>query len=70
MAQPQDRHIHVGPVKTRYWAEGSEGDAVHAQAAAQGFPDVRLHIFNDCGHLPMLEQTAAFNDELLGFLSP
>ena len=41
----------------------------HADTAAKGFPNVRVHIFDNCGHLPMLEYASDFNRLLLDFLS-
>lgn len=41
----------------------------HGQAAASGFPNARLKIIEDCGHLPMLEHSQLFNDTILDFLS-
>ena len=40
----------------------------HAHVAAKALPNARLHVFDRCGHLPMLEQTQAFNGLLLEFL--
>ena len=40
----------------------------HARAAAGRLPDARLHIFDPCGHLPMIEHAQAFNALLLEFL--
>jgi len=40
----------------------------HAQVAAQNIPDVRVHIFESCGHAPKLEHTQAFNQLLVEFL--
>ena len=40
----------------------------HARAAAKALPNARLHIWDDCGHLPMLERAQAFNALLLEFL--
>jgi 4,5:9,10-diseco-3-hydroxy-5,9,17-trioxoandrosta-1(10),2-diene-4-oate hydrolase len=40
-----------------------------AQVAAKGLPNARLHIFDHCGHLPMLEKTQQFNALLLDFLA-
>ncbi len=42
--------------------------AAHVRAAAKYLPNVRLHIFENCGHIPMFERTQAFNELLLGFL--
>ena len=41
----------------------------HGQAAAAGLSNARLKILEDCGHLPMLEQTEKFNVSILDFLS-
>lgn len=41
----------------------------HAEVAASGFPNVHVRLFDDCGHLPMVEHADAFNDTVLGFLS-
>jgi len=40
----------------------------HAQVAAKGVPNSRVHIFDNCGHLPMVEKTQHFNALLLDFL--
>lgn len=40
----------------------------HAQVAAKELPNARLHIFDHCGHLPMLEHAQAFDALLLEFL--
>jgi len=42
--------------------------AAHAEVAAKNIPDVRVHIFENCGHVPLLEHTQAFNELLLEFL--
>ena len=41
----------------------------HGQAAVTRLPNARLEILEDCGHLPMLEQTQRFNESILDFLS-
>jgi pimeloyl-ACP methyl ester carboxylesterase len=41
----------------------------HAEVAAKGLPDVRVHLLDDCGHCPMLEHPQVFNELLLEFLS-
>ena len=41
----------------------------HADIAAKILPDVKVQIFDNCGHFPMLEHTQAFNDLLLEFLN-
>jgi len=40
----------------------------HVNAAAKGLHHARVRIFDDCGHLPMLEHTEAFNKAVLDFL--
>lgn len=40
----------------------------HAQVVARGLPNVRVHILEHCGHVPMLEHTAPVNALLLEFL--
>jgi 4,5:9,10-diseco-3-hydroxy-5,9,17-trioxoandrosta-1(10),2-diene-4-oate hydrolase len=42
--------------------------AAHAQVAAERLPDVRVELFDQCGHLPMLEKPDRFNDLVLEFL--
>jgi len=39
----------------------------HAAAAAD-FPDARIHIFDECGHLPQLEHAVPFNTLVAAFL--
>jgi len=41
----------------------------HAQVAANGLPNARLHILDNCGHLPMYECAADFNNLLVEFLA-
>jgi 4,5:9,10-diseco-3-hydroxy-5,9,17-trioxoandrosta-1(10),2-diene-4-oate hydrolase len=40
----------------------------HAEVAAKGLPNVRVHIFENCGHYPILEHTQSFNALVLEFL--
>ncbi len=40
----------------------------HGQSAVKRLPDGHLKILEDCGHLPMLENTRMFNDSILNFL--
>jgi pimeloyl-ACP methyl ester carboxylesterase len=51
---------------------GAEADAaippVHAEALAIGLPNAELHIIVGAGHMVNIEQPAAFNKILLGFL--
>src|SRR5262249_35871049 len=41
----------------------------HGRRAAQLIPNARLVVFDPCGHLPMLEHPAKFNQAVLEFLS-
>jgi 4,5:9,10-diseco-3-hydroxy-5,9,17-trioxoandrosta-1(10),2-diene-4-oate hydrolase len=41
----------------------------HAEAAVQGLPNSRLHIFDPCGHHPHLECPEEFNTLVLEFLA-
>ena len=41
----------------------------HGQAAVTKLPNASLKILEECGHLPMLEQTQQFNESILDFLS-
>lgn len=40
----------------------------HAYIAAKTIPDVRLHVFDSCGHHPHLEHPQEFNNLVLEFL--
>jgi 4,5:9,10-diseco-3-hydroxy-5,9,17-trioxoandrosta-1(10),2-diene-4-oate hydrolase len=40
----------------------------HAEVAAQNLPNVRVQIYDNCGHVPMLELPLSFNELLLEFL--
>lgn len=69
---PEDRYVDIGSVNTRYWTAGDEGKAVvliHAQVAQERMPNVKVHIFDRCGHVPMIERAAEFNDLVLEFLA-
>ena len=39
------------------------------QAAVTRLPNASLKILEECGHLPMLEQTQQFNESIIDFLS-
>jgi pimeloyl-ACP methyl ester carboxylesterase len=41
----------------------------HAQVAAKGLPDVRVRIVENCGHIPMFEQSQVFDVAVGEFLS-
>ena len=41
----------------------------HADVAAEGLPNNRLHIFDSCGHYPHLERPQEFNSVVLEFLA-
>ncbi len=59
----------TNPVLVVWGRQDQVVPVAHAEVAAKGFPNVQAHIFDHCGHLPMLEHTLAFNELLLGFLS-
>ena len=40
----------------------------HADIAAKSFPDVRVQVIDNCGHMPMVEHMQTFNDLLVDFL--
>ncbi|MBN1139451.1 MAG: alpha/beta fold hydrolase [Anaerolineae bacterium] len=56
------------PVLVVWGREDPVVPVAHAEVAAKGLADVRVHIFDQCGHNPMLEHTEAFNSLLLDFL--
>ena len=73
MQAPEDRYIKIGEINTRYWSAGDTGPRVvliHGvgRFIEEWLPDGRLRILEDCGHLPMLENTRMFNDSILNFL--
>jgi pimeloyl-ACP methyl ester carboxylesterase len=41
----------------------------HAEVAANGIPNAKLQLFDQCGHLPYLEYADEFNRAVLEFLS-
>lgn len=59
----------TNPVLVVWGRQDKVVPVTHADVAAKGFPNVQVHIFDHCGHLPMREHTSAFNELLLGFLS-
>jgi pimeloyl-ACP methyl ester carboxylesterase len=58
----------TGPVLVVWGRQDQVLPVAHAEVAARGLPNARLHIFDHCGHIPMLEHTQAFNELLVGFL--
>lgn len=40
----------------------------HSAVAERGIPDVRLHVFDQCGHVPQLERAEEFNSIVIDFL--
>ena len=40
-----------------------------AWVAQERMPNVQVHIFDQCGHVPMIERAAEFNDLVLEFLA-
>lgn len=59
----------TGPVLVIWGREDKTLPVMHADVAAKGLPNARVHVINDCGHLPMLEHSQVFNALLLEFLS-
>lgn len=52
------------------WGRGDPFIPVaHAGTAAKNLPNASVRILDNCGHIPMIEHTPAFNDLLLGFLA-
>lgn len=56
------------PVLVIWGREDAIAPVSHAQVA-EGLPDVRIEILEDCGHAPMLEKPEAFNALVLEFLT-
>lgn len=59
----------VMPVRIIVGRQDPRADWREHEKAAARIPGARLSIYEDCGHLPYLEQAARFNAELLEFLS-
>lgn len=52
------------------WGRGDRFlPCAHGQALQQALPAARLSIYDDCGHVPQLEQAERFNAEALAFLA-
>jgi 4,5:9,10-diseco-3-hydroxy-5,9,17-trioxoandrosta-1(10),2-diene-4-oate hydrolase len=64
---------HLDEIKAPTLVVWGEEDNIlpvkHAHVAAEGIPDARLHIFEDCGHMVPEEKPEAFNDLLTAFLN-
>jgi pimeloyl-ACP methyl ester carboxylesterase len=64
---------NLGPIESPVLIIWGRQDRVlpvaHGQAAVTRLPNASLEILEDCGHLPMLEQTQRFNESILDFLS-
>jgi pimeloyl-ACP methyl ester carboxylesterase len=66
----RDRLERIAPPTLIVW--GRDDLVVPAEDAAgyeEGIPDSRLHIFDDCGHVPMAERPIRFNRLLTRFVS-
>lgn len=51
------------------WGKNDRGGVLEsAQDAVARMPRARLVVFDECGHLPMVEQPRAYNEALCGFL--
>ena len=58
----------TNPVLVIWGRQDNLFPVAHADTAAIGFPNVRVQIFENCGHSPPLEHGSEFNRLLLGFL--
>ena len=58
----------TSPVLILWGARDPIVPLAHALAAAERLRDAELRVFEECGHVPMLEQTQAFNDAVSSFL--
>lgn len=56
------------PVLIVWGREDQIVPAAQAEAAARGFPNARLQLYENCGHLAMIEQAEHFNELILDFL--
>ncbi|MBY6092578.1 alpha/beta fold hydrolase [Maritimibacter alkaliphilus] len=58
----------VAPTLVLHPTEDSGRPLEHAELLMAGIPDARLHIFEDCGHSPMLEAKDEFDTVFHAFL--
>jgi pimeloyl-ACP methyl ester carboxylesterase len=65
-AQPLERVTQ--PVLVLWGREDRLVPLARSQRLLRRLPQARLHVLEQCGHLPMLEQPAAFNRAVEGFL--
>ena len=56
------------PVQVIWGQQDNIVPAAHAEVAARLFADARVHLFDRCGHIPMLEHPEKFNQLLADFL--
>ena len=40
-----------------------------ADIAVQHLPNAKLHIFENCGHIPQMEHSEGFNDLVIDFIA-
>jgi len=59
----------MNPVLVVWGRQDPVVPVAHADIAAEGLPNVRVHVFDNCGHYPILEHTQSFNELLLEFLA-
>lgn len=62
-------HEITVPTRIVWGRQDIRGDLSEATATADKIPDVQMDIYEQCGHLPYLEQPAAFNSSLREFVS-
>ena len=63
----------IGSIDTPVLVVWGRQDALipveHTEVAAAASSNVRVEVFEQCGHMPMIEHTEAFNELLLDFLA-
>ena len=64
----QGLHSITKPVLVIWGRQDQIIPVAHAEVATKNLPNVRVQIFDNCGHFPMLEHTQSFNELLLEFL--
>jgi pimeloyl-ACP methyl ester carboxylesterase len=58
------------PVRILWGRQDRVLSVIEGQAALGLLPQGSLVVLDECGHMPMLEQTDRFHDEVLGFFTP
>ena len=59
----------ASPVLVVWGAQDQIFPAAHAERAGEAAANVRVEIFDECGHWPHMEKAPAFNSLVLDFLS-